>query len=497
MKRTLTILALMGLLVAALGAQAKPNLRALMVYQPEDYNTYPVAKVLEDLTGYKVNYETLPVDAPGDKLNLLVASGEPYDFMSIPYANLKAQYGEFARRGALTDLTPLLDKYGPLLKEGISAANWEAVKVNGKIYGIPSMSIPYSAHTVIIRQDWLDKVGLKAPETMAEFVTVLKAFRDKDPGGNGPQNVPFVMMGYQLDPSIGEFSVLSSAFGLTNEWNELGGKLVNRLSDSRFVDLIAQVQSMHKEGLIDRDLAINKTATIREKFTSGRAGAMIIHWADVPLILDALGKNQPNAKTTYLNPLRGKNGQAGLRFVAGVEKVIVIPKVSKNPVETVKYLNKKLDRDILRAYTIGEEGKHFVVKDGAYTPILPLFNDERNRANNFTTGVDERLYPTFWQARVRKDMRLFEAFQFINAPKELYVNDWFVYSPFLVASSKNIPTLNSLVGDTLTRIVVGGDPVKTSIDALLKKWKTSGGDTYEKELNQWFVPFKASLKTTK
>lgn len=499
MKRIVTVLAVVSLLTVALGAQAKPTLRALMVYQPEDYNTYPVAKVLEQMTGYKVNYDALPVDisAAGDKLNLMVASGEPYDFINIPYNTNKAQYAEFARRGALTDLTPLLDQYGPLLKAGTSKINWETVRVNGKIYGIPLGAVAYASHAILIRQDWLDKVGLKAPETFDDFVTVLKAFRDKDPGNNGVQNVPLLLMGTQLDPSIPELNVLASSFGLTNEWNEINDRLVNRLSDPRFADLVAQLQSMYKDGLIDKDLAINKTATIREKFTSGRAGAMIAHWADVPLLLDALGKNQPTAKTQFLKPLKGKSGLQGARLQVGVSMVTVIPKASKNPVETIKYLNMKLQENILRAYTIGEEGKHFSVKDGEYTPILPLFNDDRNRSNNYMTGSNEQIYPAFWQARLRKDPRLFEAFKFINSPKELLVPDWVGFSPFLPNSSKNVAPLNSLVGDTLVRIVVSGDPAKESVDALLKKWKTAGGEVYDKELNAWFGPFQDSVKIKK
>src|SRR5581483_5190184 len=60
-------------------AGPKPTLRALQIWQKDDYNTYPVAKVLEEKTGYKVQYDMLPQDKPEDKLNLLIASGESYD----------------------------------------------------------------------------------------------------------------------------------------------------------------------------------------------------------------------------------------------------------------------------------------------------------------------------------------------------------------------------------------------------------------------------------
>jgi putative aldouronate transport system substrate-binding protein len=38
---------------------------------------------------------------------------------------------------------------------------------------------------VMFRQDWLDKLGLKAPGNYRGFVQVAKAFTEQDPDGNG------------------------------------------------------------------------------------------------------------------------------------------------------------------------------------------------------------------------------------------------------------------------------------------------------------------------
>jgi len=64
-------------------SDSKPELRALNLWSKDDYNTYPVAKVIEEQTGYKVMYEMLPADKAMDKLNLLISSAEPYDAITI------------------------------------------------------------------------------------------------------------------------------------------------------------------------------------------------------------------------------------------------------------------------------------------------------------------------------------------------------------------------------------------------------------------------------
>jgi len=74
--------------------------------------------------------------------------------------------------------------------------------------------------------------------------------------------------------------------------------------------------------------------------------------------------------------------------------------------------------------------------------------------------------------------------------------DYAAIAPFLPNSSKNIPQLGSMVNDTLVQIIVCQEPPAT-IDALAKKWRAGGGDMYEKEINEWYVTYKAATKASK
>ncbi|WP_240941654.1 extracellular solute-binding protein [Paenibacillus sp. HB172176] len=207
---------------------SKPELRRLSIWQNEDYNTYPVAKLLEEKTGYKVKYDMLPQDKAADKLNLLMGSGENYDL--VTYGADMALYSDYAQKGALVDLQPLIDEYGPNIKEAVSQESMDALKVDGKLYALP-VKVNYKVGTsILIRTDWLEKVGMQMPTTTDELVAVLKAFKEKDPGGNGKQNVPLTIRGDQamLDDITG-------AFGMPNAWNDVDGKLVPRVLDTRIM----------------------------------------------------------------------------------------------------------------------------------------------------------------------------------------------------------------------------------------------------------------------
>lgn len=462
----------------------KPALKALQIWQKDDYNGYPVAKMLEEKTGYKVQYDMLPQDNAVDKLNLLISSSEPYDAITTGGgSDFKALYSDYAKRGALVDLGPLIDKYGPNIKAALSQSTLDAAKVEGKLYAIPTKSLNFSGSSLMIRQDWLDKLGLKMPTTTDELVAVLKAFKEKDPGGNGDKNIPMTING--TAPMVEN---LNGAFGMPNGWNDVGGKLVPRVLDAGFKDYLTYMNDLFKQGLLDKEFAVNKDATMKEKFTSGKVGVVPVNWADVPTMSDALAKNQPNGKMVYIPTLKGPQGKFGLSAPDGFDRITFIPKASKHPEEAVKWLNAKLDPATFKLMAIGEENKHYTFKDGAYTPILPIFVDERNNANNYLSGVDEKNYPLYWQARVRKDLRLFDAWANLNVQQaaNTRVTDPLGLSPYLAEYSKNNASLNTLMNDQAIKFIAGAEPL-SGLDAFVAKYKASGGDASVKEVNDWYT----------
>ncbi|OPA80941.1 ABC transporter substrate-binding protein [Paenibacillus selenitireducens] len=467
--------------------EPKSDLKTLQIWQKDDYNTYPVAKYLEQKTGYKVQYDMLPQDKPEDKLNILIASGEPYDAITIyGSTDFKALYSDYAKKGALIELGPLIDKFGPNIKAVIDPEALEAAKVDGKLYAIPTKSISNVNTSLYIRQDWLEKVNMKSPTTLDELTAVLKAFKEKDPGGNGDKNIPLTVKGEA--PFIDN---IAGAFGIPNFWNNVNGKMTPRILDPAYPEYVNYVADLFKQGLLDKEYAANKDATAKEKFTSGKAGMILLNWSDVPTIADALTKNIPTAKASYISALKGEDGKAGLAAFRGFDRLTFIPKASKHPEDAMKWINAKLEKETFINMTIGEENKHYTLKDGTYTPIQPIFSEERNAANNFLTGSDDTNYPIYWQARVRKDMRLFEAWEFMNKkePANTKVEDPLGFAPYLPEFSKSFQQLNTMVGDYTMKLVFGAEQL-SGLDAFIAKFKSSGGEASYKEVNDWYTAAK-------
>ncbi|MFC4596714.1 extracellular solute-binding protein [Cohnella hongkongensis] len=463
---------------SAAAPEEKPVLKALRNYMQDDYNSYPVNQYIEEKTGYTVRNDMLPQEKPGDKLNLIMASGADYDFID---AMNTQDFFNFAKNGALTDLTPLIEQYGPNIKKALSPESLAGATVDGKIYGIPTLNVSYVRDGLLIRTDWLDKVGKAMPTTLDEFVDVLKAFKEQDPGGNGKNNIPFTI------DSIGLVDNIMGAFGIYGQWNELDGKPVNVSSHPALKDYASFMRSLYEQGLLDKEFATNKSATSAEKFTSGRAGVIWARWSSIPGYDEAIKKNVPDAAYQFIPPMKGPDGQSGFTQIGGFNKITFVPKSAKHPEDVVKMVNAMLDPETFKGIFVGEEGVTYTLENGNYMPIEPAFFEQRGSANNFVIGMDEAHFVTYWQARLQKSKAMFDNFQLVNnIPKEQIRQDVLAFAPYLPKYSANGAKLDSTVNDYLIKMIVDGVTDDT-IASLQKAWNGAGGEEVAQEVSAWYA----------
>lgn len=450
----------------------KPQLKALIQYGRFDPAAEFVAKFLEEKTGYKVTYEMLPVENPDEKLNLLMASKEKYDFMILG----SGQYSKLAAAGALEQIDDLVAKYGTNMKNVISQTSWNGAKLSGKTFGIPQTGSGVIVNTAFItRQDWLDELNLKAPTTRDELYTFLKTIKEK-------KNVIPLTGG--KSPMISE---IASTFGITTGWQESNGKITHYVENPKMKEYLAFMKKLYSEGLLDQEWAINQGNKLIENFTSGKAAMMVNGYYNAPTVQNALLKNFPNAKMAQLGYLKGDGGKAQAVGAVGISYYIAIPKWAENKEETMKYLDMKLDKEIHKGASIGIEGTHHKVENGNYFPILPKFNDDLNNASSFLTGVDEKNYPIYWQARVRKDPILTNAFNLNQEnAKGITVVDPLAFAPPIDAIAKNAQKLNKFMEDEFIKFLTGAAPLE-NYDKFLAQWKADGGDEMTKAANEWFA----------
>ena len=98
---------------------------------------------------------------------------------------------KYGQQGVLMPLEHLIDEHAPNLKKRFEEKpDWEqsVTAPDGHIYAITQWSECFHCSypsKLWMNTTWLDALGLEQPTTTEELRTVLRAFKDGDPNGNG------------------------------------------------------------------------------------------------------------------------------------------------------------------------------------------------------------------------------------------------------------------------------------------------------------------------
>lgn len=452
-------------------------LKHLGPYDQFDVNADPTVALLEELTGQKVEYTFLPAEQANEKLNLEIAAETQYNTIKL-YRN---QYDILLGKNMLLDLKPYLEEHGKNILAAIDQKSWDSVTVDGKIYGIPEKNASDNVNTaIIVRKDILDKHGLKVPTTTDEFYEVCKVLKEKG-----------LMVPASIDQKVSPG--IAGAFGITNEWNGEKGELVYRGQDPKFKDYLDYMNKLYSEGLLGQDWATLDKNTSKERFINGDTAFMVAAWWDGKGIFDAMktqaGVEKPEEAIAFIPTLVGPNGEYGVPRDGKIGFVTSIPRyMEKYAVQTIQWMDKKLEAENFKKFTIGDEGYHYTVEDGKYIPNLDLNEDgkakfdEKNNSSWYLTGTREEEYATYWQARARKTPENYYWWDSMNKENEKYgVYDALGFAPNIESLSVNRQVLDTVVNDFVVKYIAGQT---TDFDGYVKELQAKEIDKITTDVNE-------------
>ncbi|MBI9095915.1 MAG: extracellular solute-binding protein [Sphaerochaeta sp.] len=469
---------------SSMSNQSTTKLKVLSFYANFDPNKNPQKELIEERTGYEVEYFMLPQDSEkaDEKLNITVASGSDYDILKLrPY-----QYYRLVEQGALQELDTFLASSGSTLKSVIKPLSWEVAKYKDKTYAIPlSNERPNIANSLAIRKDLLDKAGIPIPKTLEEFTETLRAIKKQYPDlipMTGPGRIDQQMYLNTFVP------VIAGAFGIYNEWTDVDGELVHYVNMPGFKEYLSYMTGLYEEGLIDIDWPVNTLASCNEKFVSGKAVIDPYHYNDAAANLTALKGNFSDAELVYINALKGPRGE-GVRIERKINYFICVPKSSKHGEDAIKFMDKMLEYENFEFLTLGIENVHFTKEGTNFEPIMPIFNEERFWSYWYLMGIDEYKYPDMWLARIKKNESMYSNFEQINGNiAEVGHLDVTGFSPTVEAVANNQQSLRKQVDDFCIRALVGTEDL-SNYESMVESWKKNGGEAMTSEMNSWYRDF--------
>jgi len=163
---------------------------------PADWAAY---KIVRDKLKINLKLTALPSnEADQDtKINAAGAANALPDLFMVS----SQVYPILIKQGLLApvdDMYPMMPNRTKLLYDNDSVA---FTTVNGKSYALAQPGSVVRNEGILIRKDWLDKLGLKVPTTTDEYLEVMKAFTFKDPDGNGKDDTYGLGGFLELKPS--------------------------------------------------------------------------------------------------------------------------------------------------------------------------------------------------------------------------------------------------------------------------------------------------------
>jgi len=340
-----------------------------------NFGDTPFAKLLEEKTGIKVEYFHPPVGNSqqiNEALMILLASGDLPDIIEYSW------YGGFAggpakalSDGYIIELNEVIDNYAPnfknYLEENPQFVNM--IKTDEQKYYVFPFLKGDDRLTVtngpIIRADWIKELNLETPETIDEWYSVLKAFKDEKKV-EAPYSSPFGSLTNCFGPG----------FDIIFDFYQENGVVKFGLYDPNLKDFYLTMNAWYKEGLIDRNIAVIDSKTLDSKILNGKAGATH-HKAG-----GGLGK--------WLNVKDGDSGfdlmavpypasQKGQKPKFGTKSLpypgwgsAAVTSSCDNVELAVRYLDFGYSEEGIIAYNFGREGQSFNMENGypKYTDLI-------------------------------------------------------------------------------------------------------------------------------
>ncbi|QTH43242.1 extracellular solute-binding protein [Cohnella sp. LGH] len=471
---------------------------------------------LMDSLGIKLKHQWIVnTDQGTEKMNISIASGNLPDFFSVS----ATQLSQLVEAGQIMDMTeiyqkhasPTFKKYTESVTNGLATATFD-----GKMMALPTgQATSDSAPLLWIRRDWLKKLDLPEPKTMADVLAISDAFTNQDPDGNNKKDsyglaVNKTLLMYNGGQAFGSLEgFFNSYHAYPQSWIKgEDGKLVYGSIQPEMKQALASLQQMYKNGQIDKEFGVKGDAKVLALASAGKLGMAYGPMFFSLTLLDSR-KNDPNADWQAY-PIVSIDDQAAYSQTQAnaISDYYVINKNAKNPEAMFKMINVSVDMDT-NPNVSQEEYEELNYVDGIevwqYFPFF-VVNPNKNLEvhkkvvtaldSKDTTGLNQEQLDAYKNSLAMEEgtgdatnwgmSKVFGregSYSVIDKllSANLFKPSEFIKSPTKTMTIKNA-TLQKLEIQTYTKIIMGES--LDSFDKFVEDWKKLGGDQITVEVNE-------------
>ena len=447
-------------------------------------------KEVSRLSGVDFSFEWLEHNNQNQLLSLRFASGDLPDVFITGSVDSQFHPGA-VQSGAFVDLTDLIPKHAPNMWAGMPEAYWKNpnVSYSGRIYGIPWLQPLPAVRVVYYRKDWLDKLGMKPPVTLDDYLPIFARIKATDLNGNGlADEVP-----YAARENFGYSDLPWASFGVyPSTWQVRDGRVQPDMIAPGMKDALEFWKKIYQAGYVNVDMWTKKSADWQKDIQTSKVG----FWTHDAMNLVNTWSPDKFPKDAVLDVLPGPRVSSGATPLVpssdGIGGVWVVNAKTKDPVAVVKFFNWLWSDDIEkeRLFTFGIKGINWTEVNGkvVFDATAPV-NVEKNTISFFQVQLnpkgDYRMNPLIvdlYPARdlIKKAAPAALQSVFAHASKNMPVLDAIKENPSLTSGA------GSLFMDMAAKVVTGKEDATTAFNAFVAEWKRRGGDAAIAQATAWY-----------
>lgn len=467
------------------------------------------SQLYEQVLGIQIKYKwAVRNEQYHKKLDITLASGDIPDIVKVNAQQLR----QLSHAGLIQELTQVYEEYASTLTRQVhrqeGSGTLESGMIDGKLMGIPETdSSLEKAMYLWIRTDWLDRLGLRPPQTMDDVLAISKAFTEEDPDGNGQQDTyGIAATQYLWDPMMGFTGFMAGYEAYPNIWLEdANGKLVYGGIQPEVKLALKALQDMYRNHEIDGEFIFKNGGKAKQLIAEGKIGmAYGEQWG--AFLLQSSRDGDPDAEWQAYPIVTdsGKAAKVPLKFTTS--QFYAVRKDYAHPEAILKMFNLHLEKNW------GKTAEYETYYNNStpvwgLSPVTPFPADKnlkayRQIAEARRLGTTSRLRGEsgFIQDRIERYLEGKEdgesgwGWEKIYGPSgamsildQYEKNDQLLFDAYAGAPTETMiekeTILNNLQHDRFVNIILG-DPIE-EFDRFVEEWYRLGGADITAEVNRW------------
>ena len=211
---------------------------------------------MEKRTGVHTEFTLVNAEQAGEQFNLMVASGDYRDLMSDVSQNYVGGLDTAWEDEVIISIDDVIDDWMPNYKSVLHSNEKfidDLTSDEGNIYEIAIVREDpgFPDYGLVIRQDWLDDLGMERPETYDEYHDVLTAFKNEI-GASAPMMLSNCGS-YQGNFFCSGFGVNGSLVNGSQPFYQVDGEIKYGPMEEGYKKYLSTMAQWYSEGLIYQD----------------------------------------------------------------------------------------------------------------------------------------------------------------------------------------------------------------------------------------------------